>query len=165
MKKLLIAALVSAAAASATATAQKIDTTLTPKQVYYMLKDKALYVEVGFAIYALESGHGKSRLAKTNLNIFGMKPSTYRQSTSTAVRNGYAAYVHQGLSVYDYLLYEMFVIKTYKVMNEWDYWKHICDNYKSDSVAVEDYAQQLVNQMLWNRKHYDFVEKTSMLIY
>lgn len=80
---------------------------LTPQNVFVVIKDLNIkYPEFVFAQAILESGEFKSKITKSNNNLFGMRRSKTRKSTSIGINKGYATYDCWYNSVVDYKLWQ-----------------------------------------------------------
>ena len=58
--------------------------------------------EIVYNQFLLETGNGTSKLFKENNNLFGMKNSGNRITTSDSILNGYKYYSHWRESILDY---------------------------------------------------------------
>jgi uncharacterized FlgJ-related protein len=105
MKKLLLCIfLVTAMFASAK--------TPTHREVYEeIVKAGIMYPEIAYAQAVLESGAFRSKLAKVNKNLFGMRMPKYRNTTATGKKHGYATYKNWKQSVADYKLWQSYLFK------------------------------------------------------
>lgn len=71
-----------------------------------ILKSGIEFPDVAFAQAVLESGYFKSKLTKTNSNLFGMRLPKKRPTTATGEIRGFSVYESWHDSVEDYKLYQ-----------------------------------------------------------
>lgn len=70
------------------------------------------FPDIVFAQAVLESGAFTSKLFKTANNLFGMKVPTKRETSSVGkTQSGYSKYTDWNLSVYDYFLWQDYMLK------------------------------------------------------
>ena len=70
------------------------------------------FPDVVFAQAVLESGEFTSKLFKSANNLFGMKIPTVRESSANGkTKSGYSSYEDWNFSVYDYFLWQDFMLK------------------------------------------------------
>lgn len=97
-----------------------------------------------FSQVLLETGNLTSSLYKTNKNLFGMKVSGSRATTSLKVMNGYKWYPNWRESLLDYSLLQM---SFYRNKTEEEYLKQLSKVYAQDSKYIDklrEIKQQLV---------------------
>lgn len=82
-----------------------------------------------FAQVLLETGYLSSELYKNNNNLFGMKISGSRATTSTKIVGGYKWYPNWRESLLDYALLQM---SFYRRLSEEEYFKKLSTTYASD---------------------------------
>lgn len=75
------------------------------------------FPEIAFAQAILESGHFKSKIAKHNNNLFGMRMPKQRETTAIGTKYGYAKYKSWQTSVRDYKLWQDNLFKRYPNMS------------------------------------------------
>lgn len=90
--------------------------------------------EVVFAQAVLETGYFKSKLLRTNNNLFGMRHPKVRPTTSIGAQSGHAKYNSWQDSVEDYALWQQFCFK--KKVNRMDYLSFLSRNYAEDTSYV-----------------------------
>lgn len=96
----------------------------------------ALNIEHPTIVYSqmvLESYGATSELFKTNNNLFGMKASGSRITTSNIIVNGYKWYPNWRESILDYGFMQA---SFYKGLTREEYLRKISNNYASDSLYV-----------------------------
>ena len=90
------------------------------------------YPDIVFAQAVIESGNFKSKLCTNNKNLFGMKMPGRRETTAIGKsKGGYAKYDTWGDSVFDYLLYQNYVMRN-KNMNRKEYLSYLGRTYAED---------------------------------
>ena len=126
---------------STTKIAQPIKTkTLSKEALYQEIVDQGIqYPEVVFAQAMLESAELKSKLAKTNKNLFGMRVPKYRETVALGKRYGHAVYSDWTQSVKDYKLYQDYVFQRKGPLSYRSYLSHINKTY----AEVSDYVKRL----------------------
>lgn len=82
-----------------------------------------------FSQILLETGYFTSELFMTNNNMFGMKASGSRATTSNVIVNGYKYYSNWRESLIDYALLQM---AFYRGITETEYLKRLSISYASD---------------------------------
>lgn len=82
-----------------------------------------------FSQILLETGYFTSELFMTNNNMFGMKASGSRATTSNVIVNGYKYYTNWRESLIDYALLQM---AFYRGISETEYLKRLSISYASD---------------------------------
>jgi len=98
----------------------------THKEVYAeIIKARILYPEIAYAQAVLESGAFKSKLAKRNNNLFGMRMPRQRKTTAIGQRYGYAKYNNWKDSIKDYKLWQDVILKKYPNMTRSQYKSYI----------------------------------------
>lgn len=103
-----------------------VEQPLTKENVYHEIRKQGIkYPELVFAQAMLESGELKSKLTRTNHNIFGMKLPSVRETTAQGSKNHHAFYVHWTESIRDYKLYQDFVIQKKGLTNYKKYLSYI----------------------------------------
>lgn len=84
----------------------------THKEVYIeIVKSGILYPEIVYAQSVLESGAFRSKLAKYNKNLFGMRMPKYRETLATGKKRGYATYKSWQASIKDYKLWQDYLFR------------------------------------------------------
>jgi len=73
------------------------------------------FPDIVFAQSILESGHYRSKIFKSNNNIFGMRLPKKRETTAIGQKNGYAVYEFWEDSIEDYWFYQEFILKNKKM--------------------------------------------------
>lgn len=91
------------------------------------------YAEVAFAQAILESGHFKSKVAKQNNNLFGMRIPRYRSTTAVGKLNGYARYLSWQASVQDYKIWQDNLFKRYPNMTKAEFKSYLNRLYSTSS--------------------------------
>lgn len=97
------------------------------------------YPDIAFAQAILESGHFKSKVCRTNNNLFGMKLPGQRETVAIGKNLGYAKYSNWSKSVLDYKMWQDYVIKKYKISNRTQYVNMIDKRY----AATPNYSTKL----------------------
>ena len=99
--------------------------TPTHREVYEeIVKAGILYPEIAYAQAVLESGAFRSKLAKVNKNLFGMRMPNLRKTMATGKRHGYATYNSWKESVADYKLWQDYVFRK-KLMTVGDFKRYL----------------------------------------
>lgn len=103
------------------------------------------YPHIVMAQSIVESAHFTSKIFISNNNLFGMKRSTSRVTTSDSLQYGYAFYFNWTESVYDYA----FLQSTYlhRIKTENDYFTYLSRNY-----AESDNYVKLLKQVIEREK-------------
>lgn len=83
-----------------------LDLPVRERIMYYLIKHEVKHPRIVFAQCLYETGHLKSVIFKENNNLFGMKKSYHRPSTSNGVNRGHARYLDLEDSVKDYKIYQ-----------------------------------------------------------
>lgn len=86
---------------------------------------------VVFAQLFIESGAFKSKLAKNNNNLAGMRCPNKRETTAVGNKNGYAYYLDWFSSITDYFLYQKNLIGINK-LNDKQYLAKLSKKYAKD---------------------------------
>ena len=126
---------------------------LTKENVYHEIKKQGIkYPELVFAQAMLESGELRSKLTRTNHNIFGMKLPSVRETLAKGSRHNHAYYIHWTESIRDYKLYQDFVIQKKGLTNYKKYLAYINrvysqtgDYYKRISRVIREH-KPLINK-------------------
>jgi flagellum-specific peptidoglycan hydrolase FlgJ len=107
------------------------------KLINLLKRTNLRYPHIVMAQSIVESGHFRSEIFVSNNNLFGMKRSTSRVTTSDSLLYGYAYYFNWTESVYDYA----FLQATYlhRIKTEDDYFTYLSCNYAES----EDYVKLL----------------------
>ena len=103
--------------------------------IYYQIL--ALEIEHPRIVYSqalLESGFATSPLFINNHNLFGMKESGQRATTSNVIINEYKYYPNWRESIIDYALLQM---AFYKGLTEDEYYKKLQQTYAVDSFYIQ----------------------------
>jgi hypothetical protein len=118
-----------------------LNDTLSVHNMYKLLhKCGAYYPEYIIAQYILESGHGTSRIAKQNNNLFGMKKAYQRNTCRIKERHDgvYAKYDNWQLSVLDRVLWEAHAFKNHGgVPSVKEYRDYLARNYAEDKQYIK----------------------------
>lgn len=69
-------------------------------------KNNIKFADIVFCQSIIESGHYKSKIFKSNNNLFGMKHPKKRKSLSKGNKNGYASYNNWQESIKDYKIWQ-----------------------------------------------------------
>lgn len=83
-----------------------------------ILKSGIEFPDVAFAQAVIESGYFKSKLTKTNSNLFGMRLPKKRPTTATGEIRGFSVYESWHGSVEDYKLYQERLLKRGEISKE-----------------------------------------------
>lgn len=97
------------------------------------------YPDLVFAQALLESGDLKSKIARLNRNVFGMKLPSIRTTTAIGQKRGHALFKHWTESVRDYKLYQDFVFKKKNITSRKAYIRYLNKVYSE----VNDYSKRL----------------------
>jgi uncharacterized FlgJ-related protein len=101
---------------------------------------------VVFAQAVLESGQFTSRLFKSANNLFGMKiPSIRESSANGKTKSGYSSYEDWEFSVYDYSLWQNFLLKNKGDLTKNQYFSLLGRIYASDKKYVT-LLKRIINQ-------------------
>jgi uncharacterized FlgJ-related protein len=74
-----------------------------------------MYPDIVFCQSVIESGHYKSKICKSNNNLFGMKQPKKRKTISKGAKNGYASYDNWVESIKDYKIWQDINLKGNKI--------------------------------------------------
>ena len=113
---------------------ETVNTTLLDSIYNEIIELELEHPEIVFTQVLLESSYATSDLFKSNNNLFGMKPSGSRVTTSDSIVNGYKWYPNWRESLIDYGLLQM---AFYRGLSEAEYYQRLSDNYAQDSKYVE----------------------------
>lgn len=97
----------------------------------YLFELNIKFPDLVFNQAKLETGNFTSKIFKENNNLFGMRKSTSRPTTSIEVENGYAYYNSWRESVQDYAFYQA---KFLSDLNREEYLNYLQKNYAEDSL-------------------------------
>jgi len=114
---------------------ESLDKFSEEKLVSLMKELKIQFPYIVMAQSMLETGHWKSDVFYQNHNLFGMKLSSRRVTTSKGTNLGHAFYDHWRESVYDYAFYQCRYLNGIK--DESDYFSYLSANYAGDTLYVE----------------------------
>jgi flagellum-specific peptidoglycan hydrolase FlgJ len=86
---------------------------ITKESLYEQIKKYGIkFPDVVFAQAILESGQFTSMLFKSANNLFGMKIPTKRESSANGkTKSGYSSYEDWNFSVYDYFLWQDYMLR------------------------------------------------------
>ena len=123
---------------------ETINTTLLDSIYDEIINLEIEHPDIVFSQALLESDYASSDLFISNNNLFGMKASGSRATTSDSIVNGYKWYSNWRESVVDYALLQM---AFYRGLNESQYYTRLSNNYAQDSKYVHklksiDYIKQ-----------------------
>lgn len=116
--------------------------------IIYLKKINIKFPEIVLAQARLESGNFKSKLFLTHNNMFGMKKSYSRPSSSLKDSLGYAYFDNWKLSVLDYALYQSYFLRNYNSREE--YLERIGRTYAED----EEYIQKIKRIIIETEKNF-----------
>lgn len=109
------------------------DLILTLENLYKrILKSGIEFPDIAFAQAILESGYFKSKISKSNSNIFGMKMPKKRPTTAKGEKRGFSFYETWHDSVDDYKLYQERILKRGNITRT-EYLEKLNRNYSSNS--------------------------------
>ena len=96
---------------------------ITKESLYeQIMKYGIKFPDVVFAQAVLESGQFTSKLFKSANNLFGMKIPTKRESSANGkTKSGYSSYEDWNFSVYDYSLWQNFMLKNKSDLTKKEY--------------------------------------------
>jgi flagellum-specific peptidoglycan hydrolase FlgJ len=104
------------------------------KEVYQEIKwSQIKYPDIALAQAILESGHFKSKIAKSNNNFFGMRMPTKRETMAFGKKYGYAIYHSWRHSVQDYKLWQDQLFTRHPNMTREQYKKYINKLYSTSA--------------------------------
>ena len=111
---------------------------LTKKGLYeQIIKYGIKYPDIVFAQALLESGDFTSKLFKSANNLFGMKVPNKRESARIgATKSGYSKYKDWNFSVYDYSLWQDYMLKNKGDLTKKQYYALLGKVYASDKRYV-----------------------------
>jgi uncharacterized FlgJ-related protein len=94
-------------------TKENVQENITHESLYeQIIKFGIKFPDVVFAQAVLESGHFTSKLFQSANNLFGMKIPTKRESSAIGqTKSGYSKYDDWNFSVYDYFLWQDYMLK------------------------------------------------------
>ena len=113
---------------------ETINTTLLDSIYDEIINLEIEHPDIVFSQALLESDYASSDLFISNNNLFGMKASGSRATTSDSIVNGYKWYPNWRESIIDYALLQM---AFYRGLSETDYYKKLGDTYAQDSEYVK----------------------------
>lgn len=116
------------------------------KLIKLIKKINVKYPHIVMAQSMVESGHYRSKIFLSNNNLFGMKRSTSRITTSDSLQYGYAYYFSWTESVYDYA----FLQSTYlhRIKTEEEYFTYLSCNYAESENYVKLLKQVIKREKL-----------------
>lgn len=102
---------------------QKVTEKLSYECVYEQIVEMGIkFPDVVFAQAVLESGNFTSNLFKNHNNLFGMKLPKIRETVAIGrVKNGYAKYNSWSESIYDYFLWQNYMLSKKDISTKKDY--------------------------------------------
>jgi len=111
---------------------------ITKESLYeQIMKYGIKFPDVVFAQAVLESGQFTSKLFKSANNLFGMKIPTIRESSANGkTKSGYSSYEDWSFSVYDYSLWQNFMLKNKGDLTKKEYLALLGKVYASDKRYV-----------------------------
>jgi uncharacterized FlgJ-related protein len=119
----------------------------TKEDVWSEIKNSGVkHPKVVFAQAVIESGGFKSVLAKSCNNLFGMRIPKKRPTLAVnRCKNklGFATFDSWQESVYDYLLYQKYILRNKEKMTDEQYLRHIAKTYASNP----QYVTLIINTM------------------
>lgn len=119
-------------------TFQTQDDGLTKEELYeQIIKFGIKFPDIVFAQAVLESGAFTSKLFKTANNLFGMRVPTKRETSSVGkTQSGYSKYTDWNLSVYDYFLWQDYMLRDKAELTKNQYLALLGRVYASDKKYV-----------------------------
>ncbi len=93
----------------------------------YLLQLNIKFPHIVYAQAILETGNFKSKIFKSNNNLFGMKEAKVRATTNLGTDLGHAMYGHWRESVVDYALFQCAFLT--KIKTEEGYYEYLKENY------------------------------------
>jgi uncharacterized FlgJ-related protein len=105
------------------------------KLISLMKELKIQFPHIVFAQSMLETSQWKSNIFHQNHNLFGMKASHRRVTTSKGSNLGHAYYDNWRESVYDYAFYQCRYLNNIKDENH--YFSYLKANYAEDSLYIQ----------------------------
>lgn len=112
---------------------ETINTTLLDSIYDEIINLEIEHPDIVFSQALLESDYASSDLFISNNNLFGMKASGSRATTSDSIVNGYKWYPNWRESIVDYALLQM---AFYRGLNESEYYIRLSNNYTQDTKYV-----------------------------
>lgn len=118
--------------------------TITYIKLYEVIVSMGIkFPDIVFAQAVLETGNFKSRLARINNNLFGMKLARVRETTAIGKsKSGYAKYESWIHSVEDYSYWQQFTIKD-KDISRKEYLNLLSDIYATDKTYVSQLNRKI----------------------
>lgn len=113
------------------------------KLVKLLKESNVKYPDIVYAKSCLESGNFKSDIFLNNNNLFGMRLAKSRPTTAIGSKDGYAIYERWEDSVFDYIIYQSFVLR--RVNNKNEYFNALTLSYATDSNYVNK-LKQIINE-------------------
>lgn len=108
--------------------------TPSQREVYQQIVAAGIkYADVVLAQAILESGHFKSKIAKHNNNLFGMRMPKKRETTAVGTRYGYARYLSWEDSVEDYKMWQDYLFKRHPNMTKDQFKRYLNKLYSTSS--------------------------------
>jgi len=106
---------------------QFVEEQLSYECVYEQIVEMGIkFPDVVFAQAVLESGNFKSNLFKNHNNLFGMKLPKIRETVATGmVKNGYAKYDSWSESIYDYFLWQNYILSKKNILTKNEYLAYV----------------------------------------
>jgi uncharacterized FlgJ-related protein len=108
-----------------------------------LIKMKVKYPHIVMSQSIVETGFFKSDIFISNNNLFGMRDSSKRLTTSDSTQYGYAYYDRWEDSVYDYALFQSTYLR--KIKSEEEYFNYLRRNYAEDTKYV-NLLKQVINR-------------------
>lgn len=109
------------------------DLKLNKENLWQTIQESGIkYPDIAYAQALLESGDLKSRLVRTNKNLFGMRKPTVRKTTAVGINSKYAIYAHWTHSVHDYKLWQEYLFRK-KTLSRAEYIAYIQRKYSETS--------------------------------
>lgn len=120
--------------------------TLTKKGLYeQIIKHGIKFPDVVFAQAMIESGDLTSRLFKSANNMFGMKFPGSRKTTAIGkTKGGYSKYEHWNFGVYDYFLWQDYVLRKKNNITKSQYLEILGRVYAKDPNYVGKVKQKIL---------------------
>ena len=118
---------------------------LNKQNLWIAIKNSNIeHPDIVYAQALLESGNLKSKLVKTNNNLFGMRKPSTRITTAIGTKHNYAKYVDWVSSIKDYKLWQDHLFKK-KVMNRKQYLTYLQKRYSQTPTYINR-VMKIVNQ-------------------
>jgi flagellum-specific peptidoglycan hydrolase FlgJ len=120
---------------------------LTKEGLYeQIIKHGIKFPDIVFAQALLESGEFTSKLFKSANNLFGMKVPSKRESVRIgSTSNGYSKYEDWSLSIYDYSLWQDYMLKNKGDLTKNQYLALLGKVYASDKKYVSS-LKRVINE-------------------